>query len=63
MKWAIIGIVALVVLGGVGYAVYTLTNAPEQAQEWWDEKKLDNFETLEVVELLQLRDARQPRTG
>ena len=51
MKWALIGIVALVVLGGAGYAVYTLTDAPEQAQEWWDEKKLDNFEVLANREL------------
>lgn len=51
MKWAIIGIVALVVLGGVGYAVYELTDAPEQAQEWWDEKRLENFETIANREL------------
>ncbi|MCB9893897.1 MAG: hypothetical protein H6839_05590 [Planctomycetes bacterium] len=51
MKWAIIGIVAAVVLGGAGYAIYKLTDAPEQAQEWWDEKKLDNFETLANREL------------
>lgn len=51
MKWAIIGIIAVVVLGGVGYAVYTLTSAPEDAQEWWDEKKLDNFEVLANREL------------
>lgn len=51
MKWAIIGIVALVVLGGVGYAVYELTDAPEQAEAWWDEKRLDNFETIANREL------------
>lgn len=51
MKWAIIGIVALVVLGAVGYGVYTLTSVPEDAQEWWDEKKLDNFEVLANREL------------
>lgn len=51
MKWAVIGIIAVIVLGGIGYAVYTLTDAPEQAQEWWDEKKLDNFETLANREL------------
>lgn len=45
MKWAIIGIVAVVVLGGAGYAVYELTDWFEQGQDWWDEKKLDNFET------------------
>lgn len=46
MKWAVIGLVALVVLGGVGYAVYELTDAPEQAQEWWDEKRLENFPAI-----------------
>lgn len=51
MKWAVIGLVALVVLGGAGFAVYKLTDAPEQAQEWWDEKKLDNFEVLANREL------------
>ena len=51
MKWALIGIVALAVIGGGGYAIYKLTDAPEQAQEWWDEKKLDNFETLANREL------------
>lgn len=51
MKWAIIAIIAFILLGGIGYAVYTLTDAPEQAQEWWDEKKLDNFETLANREL------------
>lgn len=43
MKWAIIGIVAVVVLGAVGYGIYELTSLPEDAQEWWDEKKLENF--------------------
>jgi hypothetical protein len=51
MKWAIIAVVALVVLGGVGYGIYTLTSVPEDAQEWWDEKKLDNFEVLANREL------------
>lgn len=51
MKWAVIAVVLAVVLGGVGYAIYTLTDAPEQAQEWWDEKKLDNFEVLANREL------------
>lgn len=51
MKWAVIGLVAVIVLGAAGYAVYTLTSAPEQAQEWWDEKKLDNFEVLANREL------------
>ncbi|MCA8913123.1 MAG: hypothetical protein KDB82_15590 [Planctomycetes bacterium] len=51
MKWAIIGIIAVIVLGGAGYAIYTLTSAPEDAQAWWDEKKLDNFETLANREL------------
>lgn len=51
MKWAVIGVIALVVLGAGGYAVYKLTDAPERAQEWWDEKKLDNFETLANREL------------
>lgn len=51
MKWAVIGIFAVVVLGGVGFAVYKLTDAPEKAQEWWDEKKLDNFEVLANREL------------
>lgn len=51
MKWAVIGIIAAVVLGAAGYGIYTLTDAPEQAQEWWDEKKLDNFETLANREL------------
>ncbi|MCC6572701.1 MAG: hypothetical protein IT462_02820 [Planctomycetes bacterium] len=44
-KW-IAAVVAVLVLGGGAFAVYKLTNIPEQAQEWWDEKKLDNFETL-----------------
>lgn len=51
MKWAVIGLVALVVLGGVGYAVYSLTDAPEQAQEWWDEKRLENFPTIAQREI------------
>jgi chromosome segregation ATPase len=51
MKWAIIGIIAVILLGAIGYAVYTLTDVPEQTQEWWDEKKLDNFETLANREL------------
>jgi phage shock protein A len=51
MKWAIIAVVSLVVLGGVGYGIYTLTSVPEDAQEWWDEKKLDNFEVLANREL------------
>lgn len=51
MKWAVIGLLAVVVLGGIGFAVYKLTDAPEQAQEWWDEKKLDNFEVLANREL------------
>ena len=44
-KW-IAAVVAVLVLGGAGFAIYKLTNIPEQAKEWWDEKKLDNFETL-----------------
>lgn len=43
MKWAIIGIIGLVVLGGVGYAIYELTDWTERSEEWWDEKKLENF--------------------
>lgn len=65
MKWAIIGIVALAVLGGVGYAVYELTSVPEDAQEWWDEKKLENFPTqakreIDAMEkrLKELKDTR-----
>lgn len=51
MKWAIIGIVAVVVLGGAGYAVYELTDWFEQGQDWWDEKRLENFETIALRDL------------
>jgi hypothetical protein len=51
MKWAIIGIVALVVLGGVGYGVYRWTDAPERAQAWMDEQDLKNFPTQARREL------------
>jgi hypothetical protein len=51
MKWAIIAVVALVVLGGVGYGIYELTSLPEDAEEWWDEKKLENFPTQAAREI------------
>jgi len=51
MKWAVIGLVALVVLGGIGYGVYRWTDVPEQAQEWMDEQDLKNFPTQARREL------------
>ncbi len=56
MKWALIAIVAVVVLGGVGYAVYELTSLPEDAQEWWDEQKLENFPTQAAREIKDMED-------
>lgn len=55
MKWAIIGIVAVVVLGAVGYGVYRWTDVPEQAQEWMDEQDLKNFPTQARRELDKMR--------
>ncbi|MBZ0137477.1 MAG: hypothetical protein K8I27_14010 [Planctomycetes bacterium] len=55
MKWAIIGIVGLVVLGGIGYGVYRWTDVPEQAQEWMDEQDLKNFPTQARRELDTMR--------
>jgi len=43
MKYAVIGIIALVVLGGAAFAVYELTDWFDQGEEWWDEKRLENF--------------------
>jgi hypothetical protein len=51
MKWAIIAVFGLVVLGGIGYLVYELTDAPERAQQAWDEARLNNFETIANREL------------
>jgi hypothetical protein len=51
MKWAIIGIVAVVVLGGIGYLVYELTDTPERLEQAWDEARLNNFEALANREL------------
>jgi len=55
MKWAIIGIVGLVVLGSIGYGVYRWTDVPEQAQEWMDEQDLKNFPTQARRELDTMR--------
>ena len=55
MKWAVIGLVALVVLGGVGYGVYRWTDAPEKAQEWMDEQDLKNFHTQARRELKEMQ--------
>lgn len=55
MKWAIIGIVAIVVLSGVGYAVYRWTDAPERAQAWMDEQDLKNFPTQARRELADMK--------
>ncbi|MBK9973268.1 MAG: hypothetical protein IPP14_00575 [Planctomycetes bacterium] len=55
MKWAVIGLVALVVLGGVGYGVYRWTDAPEKAQEWMDEQDLKNFPTQARRELKEMQ--------
>ena len=55
MKWAIIGIVAVVVLGATGYGVYRWTDVPEQAQEWMDEQDLKNFPTQARRELDNMR--------
>ncbi len=43
MKWAVIGLIAVVVLGAGGYAIYRWTDVPEQAKEWMDEQDLKNF--------------------
>ncbi len=66
MKWAIIGLIGLVVLGGVGYAIYELTDWTERGEEWWDEKKLENFPAhaareIEEMEsrLTKLKDTRK----
>lgn len=55
MKWAIIGLLGLVVLGGVGYGVYRWTDLPEQGQEWMDEQDLKNFPTQARRELDDMR--------
>lgn len=55
MKWAIIGIVLVVVLGGVGYGIYRWTDLPEQGQEWMDEQDLKNFPTQARRELDDMR--------
>ncbi|MCA8920028.1 MAG: hypothetical protein KDB68_06240 [Planctomycetes bacterium] len=55
MKWAIIGLLGLVVLGGVGYGVYRWTDLPEQGQEWMDEQDLKNFPTQARRELADMR--------
>ena len=43
MKTAIIAIVVLALLGGVGYGVYRWTDAPERAEAWMKEQDLKNF--------------------
>lgn len=57
MKWAILGILAVVVLGAVGYGVYRWTDVPEQAQEWMDEQDLKNFPTQARREVKDLKDS------
>jgi hypothetical protein len=56
MKWAIIAIVALIVLGGIGYGIYRWTDMPEQAQEWMDEQDLKNFPTQARREVKEMRE-------
>lgn len=51
MKWAVIGLVAVIVLGAAGYGIYRWTDVPEQAQEWMDEQDLKNFPTQARREL------------
>jgi hypothetical protein len=55
MKWAVIGIIALVVLGAAGYGIYRWTSVPEQAKEWMDEQDLKNFPTQARRELDTMR--------
>lgn len=54
MKWAVIGIIAIVLLGGIGFVVYQLTDWPEQGQEWWDEKRLENFPAIAEREIKEM---------
>lgn len=56
MKWAIIGIIGLVVLGGVGFAVYRWTDLPERTEEWMNEQDLKNFPTLAKREVKEMRE-------
>ena len=51
MKWIAIGLLAVVVLGAGGYAVYRWTDMPERAQGWMDEQDLKNFPTQAKREL------------
>jgi len=51
MKWIAIGLLAVVVLGVGGYAVYRWTDMPERAQGWMDEQDLKNFPTQAKREL------------
>lgn len=54
MKWAVIGIIAVVVLAGAGFVIYQLTDWPEQGQEWWDEKRLENFPAIAEREIQEM---------
>jgi hypothetical protein len=56
MKWALIAIVAAVVLGGVGYGVYRWTDVPEQAEAWMNEQDLKNFPTQARREVKDLKE-------
>jgi hypothetical protein len=45
MKWIIGFVLAAIVLGAAGYAVYRWTDVPEQAEAWMNEQDLKNFPT------------------
>lgn len=63
MKWAVIGLVALVVLGGIGYGVYRWTDVPEQAEAWMSEQDLKNFPTQARRELKKMQEELETQKG
>lgn len=56
MGKAIAAILVLVLLVGGGFLVYHLTSAPEDVQEWWDEKRLENFPAIAGREIKDMED-------